>query len=100
MLSSSEPPPSKPGPGRRTTHKGTQPANGTPPEVRNYAGRTGGVRQRRGGAVFGILAIICIILGFATGLFDADVKMETVAWFAAAIAFNTLGAKFPKFKRV
>ena len=50
--------------------------------------------------MFGILAIVCIILGFVAGLFDTDVGMEAVAWFAAAIAFNTLGAKFPKFKRV
>jgi hypothetical protein len=49
--------------------------------------------------VLSILAIICMVLGFVTGLFDADAGMGPVAWFAAAIAFNTLGAKVPKFLR-
>jgi hypothetical protein len=50
--------------------------------------------------VFGILAAICIVLGFVTGLSDTDLGLGALTWFAAAIAFNTLSLKVPKFKRV
>jgi uncharacterized membrane protein YiaA len=49
--------------------------------------------------VFGILALICIIFGFVTGLFDADLQLRALEWFVAAIAFNTLSVVIPRFKR-
>jgi len=49
--------------------------------------------------VFGILAIVCIIVGFVTGLFDARLGLGALEWFVAAIAFNTLKWTTPKFMR-
>ena len=38
-----------------------------------------------------VLALICIILGFVSAIVEEQILIPTLAWFVAAIAFNTLG---------
>lgn len=49
--------------------------------------------------MFGLLALICIILGFIVGIFDVKIVFEPLSWFVAAIAFNTLEVVVPGFVR-
>lgn len=49
--------------------------------------------------MFGILALICIIIGFIVGIFDVHIVFEPLSWFVAAIAFNTLNVAIPTLKR-
>ena len=37
-----------------------------------------------------VLALLCIILGFVSAIVE-QILIPTLAWFVAAIAFNTLG---------
>jgi len=48
--------------------------------------------------MFGLLALICIILGFIVGAFDVKLLFDPLSWFVAAIAFNTLSVAIPTFK--
>lgn len=41
--------------------------------------------------MFGILALLCIVLGFVVGITDADIVFAPTVWFIAAIAFALLG---------
>jgi hypothetical protein len=45
--------------------------------------------------VFGILALICIILGFVAAVAKVDILFAPLVWFIAAIAFNTLTVAIP-----
>jgi peptidoglycan/LPS O-acetylase OafA/YrhL len=38
-----------------------------------------------------VLALLCIILGFVSAIVEEQILIPTLAWFVAAIAFNTLG---------
>ena len=50
--------------------------------------------------MFFILGLICIILGFVTGIAEEKILLGTLEWFIAAIAFNTLGEfAMPAFTR-
>lgn len=49
--------------------------------------------------MFGILALICIILGFIVGVADVKLVFDSLSWFVAAIAFNTLDVAIPTFTR-
>lgn len=40
--------------------------------------------------MFGILALICIILGFVVGIFNVSIVFDPAQWFLAAIAFGVL----------
>jgi hypothetical protein len=41
-----------------------------------------------------ILALVCIVLGFVGAVIDEQILIPTLAWFVAAIAFNTLGVDY------
>ena len=41
-----------------------------------------------------ILALICIVLGFAGEIIDERILLGTLEWFVAALAFNTLGVTY------
>jgi uncharacterized membrane protein YfcA len=41
-------------------------------------------------SVTAILGLVCIVLGFVGAVIDEQILMPTLAWFVAAIAFNTL----------
>ena len=45
-------------------------------------------------AITAILALVCIVLGFVGAVIDEQILIPTLAWFVAAIAFNTLGVGF------
>jgi len=49
--------------------------------------------------VFGLLALICIILGFIVGLKEEKFVFDALTWFVAAIAFNTLTVVLPSFSK-
>jgi hypothetical protein len=49
--------------------------------------------------LFGILALLCIIIGFVVGGFDIKFVVPALEWFVAAIAFNTLTVVVPQFQR-
>lgn len=38
-----------------------------------------------------VLALLCIVLGFVGAIIEEQILLPTLAWFVAAIAFNTLG---------
>jgi len=38
-----------------------------------------------------LLALLCIILGFVSAIIEEQLLIPVMAWFVAAIAFNTLG---------
>ena len=44
--------------------------------------------------VTALLALICIVLGFVGAIIDEQILMPTLAWFVAAIAFNTLSIDY------
>jgi hypothetical protein len=41
-------------------------------------------------SITALLALVCIVLGFVGAVIDEQILMPTLAWFVAAIAFNTL----------
>ena len=41
-----------------------------------------------------LLALVCIVLGFVGAIIGEQILMPTLAWFVAAIAFNTLGVDY------
>jgi hypothetical protein len=47
-----------------------------------------------------LIALVCIVLGFISALFQVDVidKLAPLEWFVAAIAVNTLTVVMPKRK--
>jgi hypothetical protein len=47
--------------------------------------------------MFGLLALICIILGFVVAIFDANILFQPIIWFVAAIALNTLDLPLSSF---
>lgn len=49
--------------------------------------------------MFGLLALLCIIIGFVVGGFDIKFVVPSLEWFVAAIAFNTLSVVVPKFQK-
>lgn len=44
--------------------------------------------------LWGLLALACIVIGFVTAI-AGEWLMPPLAWFVAAIAFNTLGLESP-----
>jgi uncharacterized membrane protein YfcA len=40
--------------------------------------------------MFGLLGLLCIILGFVSAIIDERILFDALTWFVAAIAFNTL----------
>lgn len=40
--------------------------------------------------MWGIAGIICIVIGFFVGVAESKFVFESLVWFVAAIAFNTL----------
>ena len=48
--------------------------------------------------MFGILALICIILGFVAAIFKVHILFDPLVWFVAAIAFSVIsGPLVPTF---
>jgi len=45
-------------------------------------------------SVTALLALVCIVLGFVGVIIDEQILMPALAWFVAAIAFNTLGVTY------
>jgi hypothetical protein len=41
--------------------------------------------------MFSLLGLLCIIIGFVTAIIDERILFGPLTWFAAAIAFNTIG---------
>jgi hypothetical protein len=41
-----------------------------------------------------LLALVCIVLGFVGVIIDEQILMPALAWFVAAIAFNTLSVDY------
>jgi hypothetical protein len=41
--------------------------------------------------MFSLLGLLCIIIGFVAGIIDERILFGPLTWFAAAIAFNTIG---------
>lgn len=41
-----------------------------------------------------LLAIVCIVLGFVSAALDEVLLLNSLGWFVAALAFNTLGADY------
>lgn len=46
--------------------------------------------------MFGVLALLCIMLGFVGAIIDEMILLGALEWFVAAIAFNTLTVAVPK----
>jgi hypothetical protein len=46
--------------------------------------------------MFGVLAFLCIIIGFVVGGFDLKFIVGPLEWFVAAIAFSVLTVEVPK----
>jgi len=40
--------------------------------------------------MFGILALICIVLGFVVGIFNVSIVFDPLQWFVAAVALSLL----------
>jgi type IV secretory pathway TrbD component len=40
--------------------------------------------------MFGLLGLLCIILGFVAAIIEERILFGALTWFVAAIAFNTL----------
>jgi hypothetical protein len=53
-------------------------------------GEKHGVREG-GIALFNLLGLLCIIIGFIAAIVDERILFGALTWFIAAIAFNTLG---------
>ncbi len=49
--------------------------------------------------MFGILALISIILGLIVGAADVKILFDSLTWFVLAIAFNTLTVAVPTFAK-
>jgi hypothetical protein len=47
--------------------------------------------------MFGLAALVCIVLGFIVGIAEVKIVFAPLAWFVAALAFNTLSVAVPKF---
>lgn len=45
-------------------------------------------------SIWTVCALICIILGFVGAIIDEAILFNTLTWFVAAIAFNTLAGGF------
>jgi hypothetical protein len=45
----------------------------------------------REGGMFGVLGLLCIIVGFVAAIIDEKILFGPLSWFIAAIAFNTIG---------
>jgi len=45
-------------------------------------------------SITALLALACIVLGFVGVVIDEQILMPALAWFVAAIAFNTLAFTF------
>jgi len=45
-------------------------------------------------SITALLALVCIVLGFVGVIIDEQILMPALAWFVAAIAFNTLGVGY------
>lgn len=41
--------------------------------------------------MFSLLGLLCIIIGFVVAIIDERILFGALTWFAAAIAFNTIG---------
>lgn len=41
--------------------------------------------------MFGLLGLLCIIIGFVVAIIDERILFDALTWFIAAIAFNTVG---------
>jgi hypothetical protein len=41
-----------------------------------------------------LLALVCIVLGFVGVIIEEQILMPALAWFVAAIAFNTLSVDY------
>jgi type IV secretory pathway TrbD component len=48
--------------------------------------------------MFGVLGLLCIIVGFVVAIIEEKILFGPQAWFIAAIAFNTIGS-IPFFAR-
>ena len=42
--------------------------------------------------MFGVLGLLCIIVGFVVAIIEEKILFGPQAWFIAAIEFNTIGA--------
>jgi hypothetical protein len=41
--------------------------------------------------MFGVLGLLCIIIGFVVAIIEEKILFGPLSWFIAAIAFNTIG---------
>jgi len=41
--------------------------------------------------MFGVLGLLCIIVGFVVAIIEEKILFSPLSWFIAAIAFNTIG---------
>jgi hypothetical protein len=41
--------------------------------------------------MFGVLGLLCIIVGFVVAIIEEKILFGPLSWFIAAIAFNTIG---------
>jgi hypothetical protein len=48
--------------------------------------------------MFGVLGLLCIIVGFVVAIIEEKILFGPLSWFIAAIAFNTIGS-IPFFAR-
>jgi hypothetical protein len=59
--------------------------------LRSQRGGENRVFGSREGGMFGVLGLLCIIVGFVAAIIEEKILFGPLSWFIAAIAFNTIG---------